>query len=257
MSTRGNPTSLSGRTTRHFRTERCDADLRGSRPLHRSCSFYFVHPLNSSAGKLELELLSHKALLLAAAMNLEATHTTTIMSSGRLLNRVAIVTGASSGLGRAIALQLAAEGAKICCVDLYENPRNKTNAATGKADDFNNRTDGETTLQELHRLHDEERAVFVHANMTEAEEVEHMVSQCEICIPRHQNSTRSLMNLSPRRREIWPHRHLMQREPSQPTCILNLLSNNSPPLNRTPASQSNPPTPPLSQSTSSPNPTGT
>ncbi|CAK1356292.1 unnamed protein product [Cercospora beticola] len=100
------------------------------------------------------------------------------MSSGRLLNRVAIVTGASSGLGRAIALQLAAEGAKICCVDLYENPRNKTNAATGKADDFNNRTDGETTLQELHRLHGEERAVFVHANMTKAEEVEHMVTQC-------------------------------------------------------------------------------
>ncbi|PPJ56372.1 hypothetical protein CBER1_00654 [Cercospora berteroae] len=111
-------------------------------------------------------------------MNPEATLTTTIMSSGRLLNRVAIVTGSSSGLGRAIALQLAAEGARICCVDLYENPRNKTNAATGKADDFNNRTDGETTVQELHRLYGEERAVFVYADMTKAEQVEHMVTQC-------------------------------------------------------------------------------
>lgn len=110
------------------------------------------------------------------------------MSSGRLFNRVAIVTGSSSGLGRAIALQLAAEGAKICCVDLYENPRNKTNAATGKADDFNNRTDGETTIQELHRLHGEETAIFVHADMTKAEHVEHMVTQCEIDCSWYQTS---------------------------------------------------------------------
>ncbi|KAM3418856.1 hypothetical protein BST61_g4819 [Cercospora zeina] len=63
------------------------------------------------------------------------------MSPGRLSNRIAIVTGSSSGLGRSIALQLAAEGAKICCIDLYEKPRNKTNAATGKADDYKNRVE--------------------------------------------------------------------------------------------------------------------
>jgi NAD(P)-dependent dehydrogenase (short-subunit alcohol dehydrogenase family) len=39
-------------------------------------------------------------------------------SSGRLQNRVAIVTGSSSGLGRAIALRYASEGAHIVCADL-------------------------------------------------------------------------------------------------------------------------------------------
>jgi NADP-dependent 3-hydroxy acid dehydrogenase YdfG len=39
-------------------------------------------------------------------------------SLGRLQNRVAIVTGSSSGLGRAIALRYAAEGARVVCADL-------------------------------------------------------------------------------------------------------------------------------------------
>ncbi|KAF2214634.1 hypothetical protein CERZMDRAFT_82586 [Cercospora zeae-maydis SCOH1-5] len=106
------------------------------------------------------------------------------MSPGRLSNRIAIVTGSSSGLGRAIALQLAAEGAKICCVDLYEKPRNKTNAATGKADDYKNRIDGETTVQELHRLHGDDSAIFVHADMIRAEEVENAVAKCKSTPPR-------------------------------------------------------------------------
>ncbi|KFY94290.1 hypothetical protein V498_03936 [Pseudogymnoascus sp. VKM F-4517 (FW-2822)] len=38
--------------------------------------------------------------------------------SGRLHGRVAIVTGSSSGMGRAIALSLAREGAKVVCSDL-------------------------------------------------------------------------------------------------------------------------------------------
>lgn len=40
-------------------------------------------------------------------------------SSRRLQDKVAIVTGASSGLGRAIALAYAREGAKIVCADLH------------------------------------------------------------------------------------------------------------------------------------------
>ncbi|KAF2172544.1 hypothetical protein M409DRAFT_35571 [Zasmidium cellare ATCC 36951] len=71
------------------------------------------------------------------------------MSHGRIPGRIALVTGASSGLGRAISLRFAAEGAKICCVDLYDRPRNKTNATTGKADDFNNRIEGESTVEDI------------------------------------------------------------------------------------------------------------
>lgn len=39
-------------------------------------------------------------------------------SSRRLQGRIAVITGASSGLGRAIALAYAAEGAKVVCADL-------------------------------------------------------------------------------------------------------------------------------------------
>ncbi|KAK0663727.1 3-oxoacyl-(acyl-carrier-protein) reductase FabG [Lasiodiplodia hormozganensis] len=42
---------------------------------------------------------------------------------GRLLDKVAIVTGSSSGLGRAIALRYAAEGAKVFCADLEPSSR--------------------------------------------------------------------------------------------------------------------------------------
>ena len=37
---------------------------------------------------------------------------------GRLQNRVAVVTGASAGLGRCMALRFAKEGAKVVCADL-------------------------------------------------------------------------------------------------------------------------------------------
>lgn len=41
----------------------------------------------------------------------------------RLSGRVAIVTGSSSGNGRAIALRLAAEGARVLCCDIVPDPR--------------------------------------------------------------------------------------------------------------------------------------
>lgn len=50
------------------------------------------------------------------------------MFQPRLANKVAIVTGASSGLGRAIAIRYAQEGAKVVCADLHPTARAREEA---------------------------------------------------------------------------------------------------------------------------------
>ncbi|KAL2352012.1 hypothetical protein BJ546DRAFT_850749 [Cryomyces antarcticus] len=98
---------------------------------------------------------------------------------GRLHNKAALVTGSSSGLGRAIALAYASEGAQICCVDLYPSPRNATNVSTGKADSFHNRLpSSESTHAELLRLYPVSGAIFVQADVINAKEMEQAVARC-------------------------------------------------------------------------------
>lgn len=99
--------------------------------------------------------------------------------SQRLANRTAIVTGSSGSLGQAIALALAAEGANICCVDLFAAPRNQVNPSTGKADDYHNRsTTAETTLSILHKRHGEKRAIFVQTDVTSPSAWQSAIASC-------------------------------------------------------------------------------
>lgn len=96
----------------------------------------------------------------------------------RLSNRTALVTGSSGSLGRAIALTLASEGANVCCVDLYAAPRNQINPSTGKADDYNNRSDAESTLSILHRQYGEDRAIYIKADVTSASDWQNAIAKC-------------------------------------------------------------------------------
>lgn len=125
---------------------------------------------------------------------------------GRIQGRIALITGASSGLGRAISLQFAAEGARICCVDLYERPRSKTNVTTGKADDFNNRVEGESTVEEIQREHGKDVALFVTADVTDASQVEAAVAKCQssLSFSRTITNLETISQIECRRRSVWP-----------------------------------------------------
>ena len=75
----------------------------------------------------------------------------------RLKNKVAIITGAGSGIGRASAILFAREGAQVVCVDVDEPSVKET------VDIINQ---------------EKEVASFIQADVSKSEEVQHMVEEC-------------------------------------------------------------------------------
>lgn len=88
-------------------------------------------------------------------------------TSNRLQGRVCIVTGSSSGLGRAIALGYAREGGLLVCADLKPQARADVAAEQDANTDELIRNIGG-------------RAIFVQTDVSKAEDVDNLVQQAVV-----------------------------------------------------------------------------
>lgn len=86
--------------------------------------------------------------------------------AGRLADKVAIITGSSSGIGRAIALAYVREGAKVVCADITPDARREIHSETTA-----------TTLELLQKAGGLDRAIFVKTDVSSGKDMEKSVEE--------------------------------------------------------------------------------
>ena len=85
---------------------------------------------------------------------------------GRLAGKVAIVTGSSSGLGRAIGLAYVRERAKVVCADITLNARLEVEQETSA-----------TTVELIQKEHGTDTCIWAKTDVSSTEEMESLVQQ--------------------------------------------------------------------------------
>ncbi|KAF2219552.1 short chain dehydrogenase/reductase SDR [Elsinoe ampelina] len=97
---------------------------------------------------------------------------------GRLQGRTAFITGASSGLGRAISLRFANEGANVFVADLFPAPRTlKTGSTQQDAQDVRD-TSTTPTHEHINTTHGPKRSAFATCEVTSESSISSAVQSC-------------------------------------------------------------------------------